>query len=143
MVSGNASVFVPVFCSHFLRFRLHFDYFLDPFWGLWGIKKTHALSRARRGGPQEHFGSILASFWSTLTPFCLHFGSIVAKIVPKVSIKYIFAYFFPDLYGRQKASCPDTHIHAYTRIYTLIRTYIRMHARIYTYIYPHKTTRKD
>ena len=140
-MSGNASVFVPIFCSHFLRFRLHFDYFLDPFWGLWGIKKTHALSRARRGGPQEHFGSILASFWSTLTPFCLHFGSIVAKIVPKVSIKYSFAYFFQIYMEDTKLHAPIctytlyTHIHTYTHVYTRTCAYI--------HIYPHKTTRKD
>ena len=133
-MSGNASVFVLVFCFHFLRFRFHFDYFLDQFWGLWGIKKKHALSRACRGGPQEHFVFILASFWNTLTPFCVHFGCIVTNIAPKLSIKYTFAYFFQIYMEDKKLHAPIrtyTHIHAHTHLHA--RIYACMH--IYTYIH--------
>ena len=73
-VSGNAAVFAIVFSSHFLRFGLSFGSLLAQFWQLWSTKKAHALSQARPGGPQDHFGSIWSQFYPNFTLFLANFG---------------------------------------------------------------------
>ena len=123
------------FCHDLIDLGSIFGSIWTPFGHHFGSKKQIFLPWV----PHDRFLSILIDsgphFYRLLSILDLLLGGFWIQNRPQGLNQIHLRLLFPNSYGRQNASCPDTHICAYTHIYTLIRTYIRIHAHIYAYIH--------